>query len=111
MNKKDLDQAVSTPLSPSESSDDSDHKEMARIHTLTEMAASDLNLQPLCIQYPQREDAFELKWGMIHLLPSFYGLSGEDPNKHLKEFHVVCSSMKPNGVLEEQVKLMLFLSL
>ena len=97
MNKKDLNQAVNTPLSPSESSDDSDHDEMTRIRTLKEMAAPDLELQPLCIQYPQREDAFELKSGMIHLLPSFHGLLGEDPNKHLKEFHVVCTSMKPSG--------------
>ena len=65
------------------------------------MAAPDLELQPLCIQYPQREDAFELKSGMIHLLPSFHGLSGEDPNKHLKEFHVVCTSMKPSGTTKE----------
>ena len=99
VNKKDLEQAVNTPLSSSESSDDSDHEEMARIHTLKEMAAPDLELQPLCIQYPQREDAFELKSGMIHLLPSFHGLLREDPNKHLKEFHVVCSSMKPSGTI------------
>ncbi|KAH9716650.1 hypothetical protein KPL71_021531 [Citrus sinensis] len=45
---------------------------------------------------------------MIHLLPTFHGLGGEDPNKHLKEFHVVCSTMKPVGVSEEQVKLMAF---
>ena len=48
MNKKDLDQAVNTPLSPSESSDDSDHEEIARIRTLKEMAAPDLELEPLC---------------------------------------------------------------
>ncbi|KAL0361432.1 UNVERIFIED_CONTAM: hypothetical protein Sradi_3827700, partial [Sesamum radiatum] len=32
----------------------------------------------------------------------------EDPYKHLKEFHVVCSGMKPQGVTEEQVKLRAF---
>ena len=56
-------------------------------------------------RYPQLEVAFELKSGMIHLLPTFHGLAGEDPNKHLKEFHVVCSSMKPVGISVEQVKL------
>ena len=100
-NKRDLDQAVNSPLPPSESSNDSDHDEMAKICTLKKMAASDLELQPLCIQYPQREDTFELKSGMIHFLPRFHGLSKEDLNKHIKEFHVVCSSIKPNGVLEE----------
>ena len=108
MNKRDLDQAINTLLPSNESSDDSDHEEMTRIRTLKEMAAPDLELQPLCIQYPQREDAFELKSGMIHLLPSFHGLSGEDLNKHLKEFHVVCTSMKPSGTTEEQVKLSAF---
>ena len=52
--------------------------------------------------------AFELKSGMIHLLPMFYGSVGEDPNKHLKEFHMVCSSMKPIRIFEEQVKLRAF---
>ncbi|XP_019183634.1 PREDICTED: uncharacterized protein LOC109178454 [Ipomoea nil] len=51
---------------------------------------------------------FELKSGLIHLLPSFRGLAGEDPHKHLKEFHVVCLSMKPTGVTEEQIKLRAF---
>lgn len=76
--------------------------------TLRELAAPDLNQQPLCIQYPNLNVAFELKSGLIHLLPSFYGLSGEDPHKHLKEFHVVCSTMKPDGVSEEQIKLRAF---
>ncbi|XP_027171569.1 uncharacterized protein LOC113771151 [Coffea eugenioides] len=67
-----------------------------------------LNQQPLCITYPTLEVAFELKSGLIHLLPSFHGLPGEDPHKHLKEFHVVCSTMKPQGVTEEQIKLRAF---
>lgn len=76
--------------------------------TLKELAASTLEQQPLCIEYPQLKVAFELKSGMIHLLPTFHGFVGEDPNKHLKEFHVVCSSMKPIGISEEQVKLRAF---
>ncbi|XP_027086672.1 uncharacterized protein [Coffea arabica] len=46
--------------------------------------------------------------GLIHLLPSFHGLSGEEPHKHVKEFEVVCSSMKPPGVTEEQIRLRAF---
>ncbi|KAH9781383.1 Flavone 3'-O-methyltransferase 1 [Citrus sinensis] len=38
----------------------------------------------------------------------FHGFAGEDPHKHLKEFHVVCSSMRPQGVTEEQIKLRAF---
>ncbi|KAH9792667.1 hypothetical protein KPL71_004223 [Citrus sinensis] len=76
--------------------------------TLKELAAPNLDQQSLCIENPNPQVNFELKSGMIHLLPTFHGLAGEDPNKHLKEFHVVCSTMKPAGVSEEQVKLMAF---
>lgn len=43
---------------------------------------------------------------MIHLLSTFRGFKGEDPNKHLKEFHVVCSSMKL--IVVEQMKMRAF---
>ncbi|RDY14412.1 hypothetical protein CR513_00516, partial [Mucuna pruriens] len=65
--------------------------------TLKELATPDVVYQPWCIQYPQLEPAqtYKLKSGLIHLLPKFHGLVGEDPHKHLKEFHVVCSTMRP----------------
>ena len=65
------------------------------LRTFKELAAPTLDQQPLCITYPPLEVAFELKSGMIHLLPTFHGFERKDSNKHLKEFHVVCSSMKP----------------
>ena len=80
----------------------------ANNRTLEELATPDLDQQPLCIQYPNLEVAFELKSGLIHLLPTFHGFAGEDPNKHLKEFHVVCSSMRPTVVTKEQIKLKAF---
>ena len=80
----------------------------ANNRTLKELATPNLDQQPLCIQYPNLEVAFELKFGLIHLLPTFHGFAGEDPNKHLKEFHVVCSSMRSTGVTEEQIKLRAF---
>ncbi|RDX69823.1 hypothetical protein CR513_51014, partial [Mucuna pruriens] len=63
-----------------------------------------------CIQYPQLEPAqtYELKCGLIHLLPKFLGLVGEDPHKHLKEFHVVCSTMRPQGIPEDYIKMKVF---
>ena len=63
--------------------------------SLKELAAPDLNHQSLCIDYPDLDASFELRSGLIHLLSTFHGLAGEDLHKHLKEFHVVCSSMKP----------------
>ncbi|RDX74770.1 hypothetical protein CR513_45434, partial [Mucuna pruriens] len=64
-----------------------------------------------CIQYPYLESAqsYKLKSGLIHLLPKFHGLVGEDPHKHLKEFHVVCSMMRLQGILEDYMKMKPFL--
>ncbi|XP_061374761.1 uncharacterized protein LOC133316984 [Gastrolobium bilobum] len=77
--------------------------------TLKQLAAPNVdNEQPLCIRYTNPVVPFELKSGLIHLLPKFHGLAGEDPHKHLKEFHIVCSTMKPTGVDEEQIKLRAF---
>jgi hypothetical protein len=79
------------------SNSDLEKKEiMAGNRTLKELAAPDLNQQPLCITFPTLEatTTFELKSGLIHLLPTFHGLTGEDPHKHLNELHVVCTSMK-----------------
>ncbi|RDX65448.1 hypothetical protein CR513_55894, partial [Mucuna pruriens] len=70
--------------------------------TLKELATPDVVYQPWCIQYPQLEPAqtYELKSGLIHLLPKFHGLAGEDPHKHLKEFHV--------GIPEDYIKMKVF---
>ncbi|KAL0303530.1 UNVERIFIED_CONTAM: hypothetical protein Sradi_6221100 [Sesamum radiatum] len=73
--------------------------------TIKELNAPNPDQQPLCITFSDANDDFELKFGIIHLLPSFHGLTGEDPHKHLKEFHVVCSGMKPDGVIDEQLNL------
>ncbi|XP_050111753.1 uncharacterized protein LOC126590308, partial [Malus sylvestris] len=45
-----------------------------------------------------KTDEFELKSSLLHHIPKYHGLSMEDPNKHLKEFEVVCSSMTPINV-------------
>ncbi|CAN6704227.1 unnamed protein product [Malus baccata var. baccata] len=71
--------------------------------TLKEHSASGLdNAAPLCIQYPTaaqgKTEEFELKSSLLHHIPKYHGLSMEDPNKHLKEFEVVCSSMTPVNV-------------
>ncbi|KAK4398197.1 hypothetical protein Sango_1295200 [Sesamum angolense] len=93
-----------------EFSGESEEEVMAIVpeRTINDMTSPDLNQQPLCIEYPDLEVNFELKSGLIHLLPTFRGLAGEDPHKHLKEFHVVCSGMRPQGVTEEQIKLRAF---
>ncbi|RDX64643.1 hypothetical protein CR513_56783, partial [Mucuna pruriens] len=78
--------------------------------TLKELATPHVVYQPWCIQYPQLEPAqtYELKSGLIHLLPKFHGLTREDPHKHLKKFHVVCSTMRPQGIPEDYIKMKVF---
>ncbi|KAM1920195.1 hypothetical protein ACFX15_024034 [Malus domestica] len=71
--------------------------------TIKELSGSGLaNAAPLCIQYPLaaqgKTNEFELKSSLLHHIPKYHGLSMEDPNKHLKEFEVVCSSMTPINV-------------
>jgi hypothetical protein len=75
---------------------------VARQQTLKELAASNVENQPLCINIDNNVN-FELGSGFIHLLPTFNGLAGEDPHTHLKEFHMVCVGMKPNGVNEDML--------
>ncbi|RDX83468.1 hypothetical protein CR513_35609, partial [Mucuna pruriens] len=47
-------------------------------------------------------------YGLIHLLPKFHDFVGEDSHKHLKEFLVVCSTMKPHGIPEDYIKMKAF---
>ncbi|CAN6695308.1 unnamed protein product [Malus baccata var. baccata] len=81
--------------------------------TLKELSASGLdNAAPLCIQYPTaaqgKTEEFELKSSLLHHIPKYHGLSMEDPNKHLKEFEVVCSSMTPVNVDRSILKMKAF---
>jgi hypothetical protein len=73
---------------------------VARQQTLKELATPNVENQPLCVSIDNNVN-FELKSGLIHLLPTFNGLAEEDPHTHLKKFHMVCVGMKPNGVDEE----------
>ncbi|CAN6725231.1 unnamed protein product [Malus baccata var. baccata] len=81
--------------------------------TIKELSASGLdNAAPLCIQYPTaaqgKTEEFELKSSLLHHIPKYHGLSMEDPNKHLKEFKVVCSSMTPINVEGSILKMKAF---
>ncbi|CAN6576801.1 unnamed protein product [Malus baccata var. baccata] len=97
------------PNPPSSSSEaESEFEEEEKVmaadnRTIKELSASGLaNVAPLCIQYPLaaqgKTNEFELKSSLLHHIPKYHGLSMEDPNKHLKEFEVVCSSMTPINV-------------
>ncbi|RDY12002.1 hypothetical protein CR513_03237, partial [Mucuna pruriens] len=84
---------------PSPFNHDDQQMENNNDRTLKELATPNM--------YPQLEPAqtYELKSSLIHLLPKFHGLAGEDPHKHLKEFHMVCSTMRPQGIPEDYIKM------
>ena len=70
------------------------------------------NVVPLYIQYPRaiqgKTNEVELKFSLLHHIPNYHGLSMEDPNKHLKEFEVVCPSMTPINVDGNILKMKVF---
>ena len=76
---------------------------MAEQRTFRQLAVPDVNYNGLCIDYPAADAPFELKSGLIHLVPRFNSFAGEDPHKHLKEFQVVCSAPSEPS-LEDLVK-------
>ena len=62
-----------------------------------------------CIQMPPVEAAqYEIKSSTIQMLPSFYGLTNEDPYKHLDEFLEICSTVKIQHFSDDALRLKLF---
>ena len=76
--------------------------------TLRQMMETDLTQTPIGIQYPENEGGMELKSSLVHHLPTFHGLENENPHKHLAILHLICSSMKPQGTTDDQIKLRAF---
>ena len=65
---------------------------------------------PSCIVSPATTAAhFELKPWIIHVLPTFHGLDGEDPYMHVKDFLEICATCKFQNFIDDSVCLRLFL--
>lgn len=83
-----------------------DNHNMVEQRTLRELTALDMNYNALCIDYLDVVVPFELKFGLIHLLPRFNGLASEYPHNHLKELQVVYSRpLRHEGITEDHIKL------
>ncbi|XP_016164165.1 uncharacterized protein LOC107606640 [Arachis ipaensis] len=65
--------------------------------TIKEAGAPDYVLQPLHVTHPNLNANFELKTALINLLPKFHGLPAQDPIRHLKDFHRICSTTRREG--------------
>ncbi|CAN6554974.1 unnamed protein product [Malus baccata var. baccata] len=77
---------------------------------LRESLAAHATEVPSCITYPEVEDGstFEIRHHMLEILPSFHGLSTDDPNMHLTEFLMGCKNILVRGFSVESIKLRLF---
>ena len=51
--------------------------------TLRELAAPNLEIQPMSITYAVLDKPLKLNSGFINLLPKFHGLAGEDSYRHI----------------------------
>ena len=61
---------------------------------------------PSCIVLPSTNAPhFELKPGVIQLLPTFYGSEKKDPYYHVKEFLDICATFRFQNFSEESIKL------
>ena len=76
--------------------------------TLRELAAPNLESQPLSITYPVLDRPLKLNSGFLNLRLSFMGLPGEDPYRHINEFIITCSTMQPEGITDDQIRLRAF---
>ncbi|CAN6554745.1 unnamed protein product [Malus baccata var. baccata] len=65
---------------------------------------------PSCITYPAVEEGsiFEIKQHMLNILPTFHGLSSDDPNMHIAEFLMGCKNILVRGFSAKSIKLRLF---
>ena len=83
---------------------------MAERVTLESLTAPNLGQQTRAVQFPALKEGvkFELKAGVIRLLPKFSGTSKEDPIQHLDEFQEVCTIVKPSDITDEQMMLRVF---
>ncbi|MED6170063.1 hypothetical protein PIB30_027243 [Stylosanthes scabra] len=60
-------------------------------------------------RYPELNDNFELKSGLIKLLTNFHGLPRKDLIKHLKDFEVICTTTRRTCGDEDTMKAFAFL--
>jgi len=61
---------------------------------------------PSCVAVPTNTRNFDIKPGVVQLLPKFRGIDSKNPYMHLKEFDMVCAMHLSN--LDDVVKLTLF---
>ncbi|XP_026396471.1 uncharacterized protein LOC113291114 [Papaver somniferum] len=73
--------------------------------TLKDLTSPSFDQQKLCVNL---EDSIELKSQLIHWLPKFKEIPGDDPNHHLLLFQHKLTSLNPTGTDQERALLTAF---
>ncbi|RXH90959.1 hypothetical protein DVH24_006904 [Malus domestica] len=77
--------------------------------TLMEYSTLTVKTSPSCnFRLQIAANNLELKPSFLQMMPSFYGLSTEDPNLHVNEFLEICDTLKIHNVMEDAIRLRLF---
>ncbi len=53
---------------------------------------TNMNLRPMGITLPAITGSWELKASFIQILPKYHGMTGEDPQRHIQDFEMVCQT-------------------
>ncbi|KAH6782292.1 hypothetical protein C2S51_007585 [Perilla frutescens var. frutescens] len=64
--------------------------------------------RPICIMLPPIANNAEIRPAFIQVLPKFGDLPGESAHKHLSEFDLVCSTLRPTGFTANNLRLLTF---
>ena len=87
---------------------ENEHNNTVPIRTLRDYLLPIRASTSSCIVFPNVVGNFDIKSGVIQLLPKFHRLDFENPYPHLKEFDEVCATLKYNNVTDDVVRLKLF---
>ncbi|XP_027076003.2 putative late blight resistance protein homolog R1B-23 [Coffea arabica] len=86
----------------------------SRLEKLVLCSCEELEKVPSCLGECETLEMIEVEGCHASVIDSVKEIQqeqmdmGEEPHKHMQEFDVVCSSMKPSGVTDEQIKLRAF---
>ena len=87
---------------------ENEHINVVPVRTLRDYLQSTRASTPSCIVFPNVVGNFEMKSGVIQVLPKFHELDFEIPYLHLKEFDELCATLQYNNFINDVVRLKLF---
>jgi hypothetical protein len=87
---------------------ENEHNNTVPVRTLRDYLQPTRASTSSCIVFPNVVGNFDIKPGVIQLLPKFHRLDFKNPYPHLKEFDEVCATLKYNNVTDDVVRLKRF---